>query len=292
MPGFSYGDETSMDQLTPLLNQTALSANVFFSGQLCNTVDFNGDGHVGHIHVLKAGTLELDMGANQRTQIRAPAVLFFPRPSRHRLLPVDAMQCELVCAMINLGTRNRSPLAMALPEFSLISLDQHKNFMATLDLLFVEAFADFYGRQSALNRLAEYFLIQLLRQVIADGNLNQSIFSALADPRLAKAVQMMHERPDMAWTLEMLAEEAGMSRARFAAHFRDLTGLTPLDYLTDWRLSVVQHLLLQGKSLKAIAPLVGYQSQATLSRIFAKKLQIAPSEWIDIQRTENAMDSE
>ena len=185
--------------------------------------------------------------------------------------------------MIDLGARNRSPLAVALPEFTLVPLVPNQSFSSTLDLLFLEAFADFYGRQSSLNRLAEYFLIQLLRHVITKGQLNQSIFSALADARLAKAVLMMHERPDMQWTLEMLAEEAGMSRARFSAHFKDLTGLTPLDYLTDWRMSVVQHMLLQGKSLKSIAPLVGYQSQATLSRIFAKKIQISPSEWLDIQ---------
>jgi hypothetical protein len=51
---------------------------------------------------------------------------------------------------------------------------------------------------------------------------------------------VMHKHPETSWSLEELAQHAGMSRARFAAHFRKVVGVTPFDYLTDWRLGIAQ----------------------------------------------------
>ena len=212
--------------------------------------------------------------------IDRPSVLFFPRPCGHTIQPVDKEHCDLLCASINLGVNVRSPLAMALPETSIIPLDEMSAVSPTLELLFDEAFSEHYGRQSALNRLAEYFLIQILRHVITHGKLQGGIFSALAEPRLAKAVNAMHDRPDFPWSLESLADEAGMSRARFAVNFREKVGMTPLEYLTDWRISIAQKLLLQGKSISSIASAVGYQSHAALSRMFTKKLGSSPKDWL------------
>jgi AraC-like DNA-binding protein len=70
-----------------------------------------------------------------------------------------------------------------------------------------------------------------------------------------------------------------MSRARFAANFKTIVGTTPLDYLTDWRLSIAQTLIRQGKPLKSIAAQVGYQSTAAFSRVFTKRVGATPAEW-------------
>lgn len=53
-----------------------------------------------------------------------------------------------------------------------------------------------------------------------------------------------------------MAQEAGMSRARFAEHFKKIVGITPGDYLTQWRLTVARKQLLAGGSLKQVAPAV------------------------------------
>lgn len=269
-----------MDQLAPLLNQTSLSARVFFSGELCEIVNFDESALAGHIHLVKSGNLALSIRQRQVAVIDKPSVLFFPRPCGHTIQPVDQNHCDLLCASIDLGVNVRSPLAMALPEALIIPLDEMSAVSPTLDMLFDEAFSDYYGRQSALNRLAEYFLIQILRHVITHGKLQGGIFSALAEPRLAKAVNAMHDKPGFSWTLESLADEAGMSRARFAVNFREKVGMTPLEYLTDWRISVAQKLLLQGKPINSVAFSVGYQSHAALSRMFTKKLGYSPKDWL------------
>lgn len=92
----------------------------------------------------------------------------------------------------------------------------------------------------------------------------------------------MHERPERAWTLDDLAEIAGMSRTRFATHFRTVVGRTPIDYLTRWRMTLGRQLLASGKPVKIVAAKMGYDSAAAFSRVFAKVTGHAPR---DVQRT-------
>jgi len=127
--------------------------------------------------------------------------------------------------------------------------------------------------------------VLLLRYAIETKAVDGSVLAALGDKRLSKALISMHARPGHPWSLEGLAIEAGMSRARFAAHFRSMTGATPLDYLTDWRLSVAQNLLRSGQSLKLIAPLVGYSSSIAFTRVFSRRVGMPPAHWLARQRT-------
>jgi AraC-like DNA-binding protein len=267
-----------MDYLAPLLNQISLSARVFFSGDLCQVVNFDASELAGHVHVMKSGKVAMTVRGKQVATIEKPSVLFFPRPCPHALVP-DEKGCELLCASVDLGVRVRSPLAMALPEVLILPMDDMGSVAPTLDLLFSEAFNNEFGRQAALDRIAEYFLIQMLRHVIITGQLQGGIFAALGDSRLAHAVKAMHEKPSHPWTLDELADLSGMSRARFAVNFRETVGITPLDYLTDWRMSVAQNLIKQGRPIKSIAAAVGYQSQAALTRVFLKRVGSSPSDW-------------
>ena len=102
----------------------------------------------------------------------------------------------------------------------------------------------------------------------------------LTDPRLSKAIECMHRHPETSWSLEKLAQRAGMSRARFAAYFREVLGMTPFDYLTNWRLRVAQTMLRKGNSLKLIASAVGYADATALTRVFTQRVGISPSEWL------------
>ena len=70
-----------------------------------------------------------------------------------------------------------------------------------------------------------------------------------------------------------------MSRTRFAALFRSVVGTTPIDYLARWRMMIAQKMLRQGKSIKAVASAVGYESPAALSRSFAKIIGVSPRAW-------------
>lgn len=44
--------------------------------------------------------------------------------------------------------------------------------------------------------------------------------------------------PDAKWTLQKLAGQAAMSRTTFALRFKEFVGLSPMDYLTRWRMAL------------------------------------------------------
>src|SRR6202035_168574 len=71
-------------------------------------------------------------------------------------------------------------------------------------------------------------MVLLLRAAMDAQLIKGGILSGLADARQAGAITAMHERPENSWSLEDLARIAGMSRARFATHFRQVVGVTPL----------------------------------------------------------------
>jgi transcriptional regulator GlxA family with amidase domain len=88
----------------------------------------------------------------------------------------------------------------------------------------------------------------------------------------------MHDAPDKDWTLEWLADTAGMSRTSFANVFRDVIGVTPGNYLSRWRLTLAKGLLSEGAPLKGVAQAVGYASPAALSRAYTRQFGFTPRE--------------
>ncbi len=73
----------------------------------------------------------------------------------------------------------------------------------------------------------------------------------LRDPRLAKAIYAMHQRPGVNWKVEDLAREAGLSRSLFAERFLAATGTTPARYLTELRMRLaVQYITHEGRALE------------------------------------------
>ena len=75
-----------------------------------------------------------------------------------------------------------------------------------------------------------------------------------------------------------MAEVAGMSRARFAAHFHAVVGQTPGDYLAGYRLALAEAALRRGRPVKQVAAEVGYGSASALARVFRTRMGVAPGE--------------
>jgi AraC-like DNA-binding protein len=177
-------------------------------------------------------------------------------------------------------------LIASFPEPFVISLDAVPELGPALELLFSEATSEFPGRQPALDRLFEYVFVLLIRSVVNARLVDSGVLLGLADERLGKAIESMHRHPETPWSLEQLAKRAGMSRARFATHFREVVGMTPFDFLTNWRLGIAQTMLRKGNSLKLIASAVGYANATALTRVFTQRLGISPSEWLVVRSTE------
>jgi AraC-like DNA-binding protein len=275
-----------MDLLSPLLSRFTLTARVFYSGNLCRNVKFARQSGLGYLHVLQEGTLIVTHPASRPRTVSEPSLLFYAQPSLHGFKVSDPTGVKLVCASIDFGAALGNPLLRGLPELLIVPLAKIAGIEPTLALLFAEAFAAHAGRAAAIDRLSEYFLVLLLRHAIDSQLVNEGALAALADPRLTKAAHAMHDKPEHDWQLAELANAAGMSRASFAASFRKVTGMTPIDYLTDYRVGIARTLLRRGQSLKLIAPRVGYTHPAALSRVFTQRIGATPARWLAANRGE------
>lgn len=265
------------DRLAGLLEHYSLSARVFHSGLVCGRQTY--DGAHGYLHLIRRGPLTVRCAAHPDVHVDQPSLLLYPRPANHVFITDDNQAANLLCAAVDLGTTAGNPLAIALPPMLLIPLEKLPSLAATLELLFTEALADQCGRQAAIDRLCELLLIQLLRYLMDEQLAPSGLLAGLADPRLAKAIAAMHDAPRQAWTLDALATTAGMSRARFAAHFHELIGTTPGHFLAEWRVNVACTLLRKGKPVTVVADEVGYGSPTALSRAFRVHTGESPREW-------------
>ena len=277
-----------MDIFAALFAHTAPSARTFFTGNLCTTAQF---ADCGYLHLLKSGALTLSRSGEADLILNEPTLLFFPRGQAHRFTGAAEGGADLVCAKVDLGGDNGNPIGEGLPELILLPLAEHLALAPICDLLVAEGFGESDGRQPAIDHLFDYLLILIVRHVVASGLVNDGVLGGLADPRLAKALTAMHEQPRRSWSLDDLAEVAGMSRTRFATHFRARVGRTPMDYLTRWRMTLARELLAKGKPVKIVAGRVGYDSAAAFSRVFARVTGEAPRQVAHASRKRDQPDN-
>jgi AraC-like DNA-binding protein len=269
-----------MDSLAGFFAHFTLSARVFYSGTLCGVSGDHASEFAGHLHILRSGSLQVIPIKGRARTIDQPSVIFYPRPLRHRFRTSPDDGADLVCALIEFGSGLLNPLVKALPDVLVVPLGSMPALEPAVDLLFEEAFADRPGRQAAVDRLTEYFVVLLLRAAMNARLMRAGVLNGLADARISRAMEAMHQRPEHTWTLEELAEAAGMSRARLSVNFRKIVGITPFEYLAEWRIGIAQTMLKQGEPLKTVAPAVGYASSAALNRAFLKLVGITPTAWL------------
>jgi AraC-like DNA-binding protein len=135
--------------------------------------------------------------------------------------------------------------------------------------------------QEILARLAEMLFVEAVRGYIeALPGQATGWLAALRDSSLSRALCALHLRPARAWTAEELAKEACLSRSAFAERFTSTVGLPPMSYLTRWRMLLAgQRLRESSDTLAQVAAAVGYESEFSFSRAFARETGVTPGAW-------------
>jgi AraC-like DNA-binding protein len=190
----------------------------------------------------------------------------------------------IVCGSFSFDRASLKPITQLLPRFILIKADQARTLALqnTMQALASEMAEQAPGSEVVATRLAEVLFIQLLRTHIAsEPERNKGWLRAVFDPQIGVVLGAIHNRVNSPWTVESLAEAAGMSRSAFAARFKELLGQTPLEYVTEWRMQKAMQLLQQrGKKLMDVARSVGYDSDAAFSKAFKRVVGANPGEYL------------
>jgi AraC-like DNA-binding protein len=134
------------------------------------------------------------------------------------------------------------------------------------------------GGALVAQHLAHMMLVQALRLYLAEGGgRNVGWLFALADPHMAAAIGAVHADPGARWTLQALAERAGMSRSNFAQKFKAAVGSSPMEYLTRWRMLLAgDRLTSRAGTLSEIAFSLGYESESAFSTAFKRVMGYSP----------------
>jgi AraC-like DNA-binding protein len=149
---------------------------------------------------------------------------------------------------------------------------------STLRLIAAEAAALHPGGEAVITRLSDILVIQAIRAWIARDPAGQTGWlGALQDPRIGRAMSLVHRDPAGPWSVATLARASAMSRSAFAARFTELVGEPVMRYVTRWRMHVALDWLQQDDaSVAELAARLGYDSEAAFSRAFKRTVGMSP----------------
>ncbi len=218
--------------------------------------------------------------------------LSLPKMSAHRLYDgvCDGVACcngggefFLVGARFSFSGEHADALLGSLPPVVPVheASDQASVLRWALDRFEREIRERSPGGSLIAEHLAHIMLIQVLRLHLASGpSPGVGWLFALADPQLCAAVTAMHADVSRQWTLEELGKAAGMSRSSFASRFKQIAGISPMEYLAHWRIHLsADRIRNTSDTIGSIANAVGYRSDAAFSTAFKKAMGYSPKHY-------------
>jgi len=131
--------------------------------------------------------------------------------------------------------------------------------------------------QEITRRMAEILFVYTLREYMGLHPNAPGALMALSDHRMAQALRAVHADPAANWSIEALAARASLSKTTFTEAFRKMLGVTPMQYVTSWRLHKARALLDRAdRSIQQIALEVGYESESSFNRAFKEQFGAPP----------------
>lgn len=252
-----------LDRLTALLE--GLSPKV--------TLTSKADGL--SLHIIKTETTEVSSNSLSAVQLDGLSVLVCPAQYSHQNILQTNQQCFISFDVVFEGPMGPSFLAELSQPISIGMKDADPSLVQVMTLITNEMQASRCGQPLFINRAGDILLISLMRHLTSRPQQSTGLFHALSDTRIARSLVAIHTKPGHPWTLEILANLAGMSRTSFANDFKDAMQVSPGKYLENLRLAIARQLVQTGLGLKQIAARTGYASPSTLSRALGRSYAIS-----------------
>ena len=192
-------------------------------------------------------------------------------------------ETQLICGHFSFDARSKHVLVERLPPYIHI-----KNYgesagrwmEASLRLIGEEAGGKKMGGDLIALRVSETIFAQAIRSFVEGDEAMEWGLGAFSSQNLSRALDAFHKAPSTHWTVETLAQQAGMSRTSFAVEFHKQMAMTPMEYVTKWRMELAKKVLATaGSSLTDAAEGAGYASDSAFTRAFKKETGVTPAEF-------------
>jgi AraC-like DNA-binding protein len=192
----------------------------------------------------------------------------------------DPSAAVFLCGAYRLAGDIGRSLIQALPPMLAIRPSAHDQVHDVVSLISRELTQSAPGQQTVLDRLLDVLLVLVIRAAYEHSPNAPRWYRAAEDPRLGRALQAMHEGPEHSWTVPELARLSAMSRPSFARNFERALGQTPMQYLTDWRMTLArEYLLAKELTMEQIAQRTGYSSPNAFAATFRRHVGLPPGRW-------------
>ncbi|MBU2970762.1 AraC family transcriptional regulator [Pseudoalteromonas sp. C2R02] len=284
------------DPLSVLLTRLDLKAEVYVNGDFCGAwaVDTGGSKRIP-FHLIGAGSAWLHFEGQEAQRLTSHDLVVFPNDAHHvisnsKIAPSpeqvnapmtnDGEVTNVVCGFFEFRNPILFPILEALPQVVVLNSGAElagNRIEFLISQMLNELQHERPGFYTAIDQMAFLIFIEMIRQQIQSGALDKGLLSALFDARLGKALNAIHQSPESHWTLERLAEKAIMSRSTFADLFSKTVGITPMKYLTKWRMNQARHMLKTTQlSVSQISERSGYDSEAAFRKAYRNTLGEPP----------------
>jgi len=290
---------TESDALTAILNSYRLDASIYARPAVCGEwrIGSGGDREHAVFHLVGSGSGWLHFeGGDEPVPLRTGDLVLMPTNPKHTITPgperPDRLEpgvasdaagpvSSFLCGQIRFLVGRRNPLVQSLPELLVVPADEGGARLATLArLMGYESDIDDLGSEIVLNKLADVLFLYALRHYIDQAPARGGLLAGLADARLRRALEAIHNHPDEKWSVETLAREAGMSRTAFSNRFAELLGESPIAYLGRYRMDRAQiRLASEDIPIAALSAELGYETEAAFRKAFKRLTGETPGEY-------------
>lgn len=189
---------------------------------------------------------------------------------------------RIVSATFGFDVHRLGPLMAALPELMVIRCnDEERIFTDAILANLVNADPDQPGYAALAAQTAQLLLVHVVRTfALTGGDQDIGWLAGLSDPRIARALNAIHQSPGQGWDVAKLARIAGLSRSGFAEKFHERLGQTPMHYLRSWRMHLAQEALASSDvTVTSLTQNLGYQSEAAFREAFRQATGQTPKEY-------------
>ena len=194
--------------------------------------------------------------------------------------PNDPAASVFLCGAYQFASDVAPCLINALPQLLHLRAPVEYSLHNVIAALADELVTNSPGQQTVLDRLLDVVLVLAIRAGLRQSDAAPGWYHALADPRLNAALEAIHNDPAHPWTVPELAAISGMSRANFARLFPRVLGQAPMQYLTDWRMTLARdQLRTDHATLAQIAARIGYASPYAFAAAFHRHHGQPPGRW-------------
>jgi AraC-like DNA-binding protein len=266
--------------------------------------------HIVLYHYVVEGRLRVLLEPDEPFELAAGDVVLFPRNDFHLLggdfsLPPaqasdvirrpegglatlrvggDGACTRVICGFLGCENADGNPVIGALPPALKLHVGESgaaEWIRSTFQFAADEVARGRAGSDAVLAKLSELLFVEAVRRYAESLPPEQTGWLAgLRDPYVSRALSLLHARVADNWTVDALGSETGLSRSALAERFTRVIGVSPMQYLTNWRMQVAaQSLRNTSASMIEVAEQVGYESEAAFSRAFKKAFGVPPATW-------------